>query len=375
MSKQTTKQVENDDNLEIIFVEPDTYKVCPGCSKKPQPIENFIGKNGKEHKSCEKCRFRSRKSNAKRRAEGKVDTKEWKIKNAERYKQYLDCVRKGIDWEQFKKDNNIQDHVVGFPSSQRKEHIFINELKCKECSHCKQILSLDNFNKSSKSWDELRHECKKCLRNYRRHPHVLLRITIYNQLYWILTKEKQLLRNKKWKLDNKEYYLAYMRSYIKNWEADQRATNPVFVIKKSLRTRVWHALRDQNAVKYKSTLDLLGCTPEFLWEHLEKQFTSGMTRENYGKWHVDHIKPCSKFDLTKEEEQKKCFHYTNLQPLWAFDNISKSDKYEETEDNVDEEIEDDVNEDTENIEDDIIEDFDEEDMENLILDITINTDE
>ena len=75
-------------------------------------------------------------------------------------------------------------------------------------------------------------------------------------------------------------------------------------------------------------MDLVGCTPEFLRSYLESLFTEGMTWDNYGPkgWHVDHILPCASFDLTKEEEQKKCFHYTNLQPLWWFDNLRKSDK-------------------------------------------------
>ena len=51
-----------------------------------------------------------------------------------------------------------------------------------------------------------------------------------------------------------------------------------------------------------------------------------MNWENYGKWHIDHIKPISKFDMTDQEEQKKCFHWSNLQPLWAEENISKGDK-------------------------------------------------
>ncbi len=53
-----------------------------------------------------------------------------------------------------------------------------------------------------------------------------------------------------------------------------------------------------------------------------------MTWDNYGEWHIDHIKPCALFDFTKEEQQRECFHYTNLQPLWAKDNMRKSDKYE-----------------------------------------------
>jgi len=79
------------------------------------------------------------------------------------------------------------------------------------------------------------------------------------------------------------------------------------------------------AVLYKSnsTLVLVGCSIEFLMGWLEKSFTEGMTWNNYGEWHIDHIIPCAAFDLTIEENQMKCFHYTNLQPLWAIDNIMK----------------------------------------------------
>lgn len=55
-------------------------------------------------------------------------------------------------------------------------------------------------------------------------------------------------------------------------------------------------------------------------------FTNGMTWDNYGQWHVDHIRPCALYDLTKEDQQMACFHYTNLQPLWAKDNMSKGVK-------------------------------------------------
>ena len=70
-------------------------------------------------------------------------------------------------------------------------------------------------------------------------------------------------------------------------------------------------------------INLLGCTIQEARNHIEKQFIDGMSWENYGKWHIDHIKPCASFDLTKENDQRKCFHYTNLQPLWAKDNLVK----------------------------------------------------
>ncbi len=67
----------------------------------------------------------------------------------------------------------------------------------------------------------------------------------------------------------------------------------------------------------------------FLWTYLEKKYKKGMTRKNYGEWHVDHIKPCASFDLTDTKQQMLCFHYTNLQPLWAKENLQKGKKYED----------------------------------------------
>ena len=82
--------------------------------------------------------------------------------------------------------------------------------------------------------------------------------------------------------------------------------------------------------KVNSTIDLLGCSVEELRIHLEAQFVEGMNWENYGLygWHIDHIRPCSSFDLTDAEQQRICFHYTNMQPLWAKDNLKKSDKFQ-----------------------------------------------
>lgn len=85
------------------------------------------------------------------------------------------------------------------------------------------------------------------------------------------------------------------------------------------------AIRDQLASKSSPTFKLLGCSVEDLMIHLESMFAEGMNWNNYGKWHVDHIRPCVSFNLFDPEEQKRCFHFTNLQPLWALDNYRKGD--------------------------------------------------
>jgi hypothetical protein len=95
-----------------------------------------------------------------------------------------------------------------------------------------------------------------------------------------------------------------------------------------LRTRLASALRSKNIKKQYKIQTLLGCTVKELKQYLESKFQKEMSWENYGLkgWHIDHIIPCTSFDLTKKEEQRKCFHYTNLQPLWCNENLRKSGK-------------------------------------------------
>jgi hypothetical protein len=101
----------------------------------------------------------------------------------------------------------------------------------------------------------------------------------------------------------------------------------------NMRRRVNKAIRDKYAGfvrKGGRTTELIGCSIVDLMTHLEKQFMRGMSWENYGYrgWHIDHIRPCAKFDLTDPEQQKACFHFTNLRPLWAADNHAKHAKAE-----------------------------------------------
>lgn len=130
-------------------------------------------------------------------------------------------------------------------------------------------------------------------------------------------KERVSKRAKIWYKNNKDRIAANIRH--------KRKVNPTFRLTANLRRRTLLALKGKN--KSASTMVLLGIPNiEFLWVYLEKLFKPGMTRENHGKWHVDHIKPCSSFDLTKPSEQRECFHYTNLQPLWASENLSKGNR-------------------------------------------------
>ena len=92
-------------------------------------------------------------------------------------------------------------------------------------------------------------------------------------------------------------------------------------IKRNLRRRVHHAIRGN--YKSDNTFNLIGCSPMFFKEYIESLFTDDMSWDNYGEWHIDHIVECFRFDLSLEEEQRKCFHYTNQRPLWGKDNLSR----------------------------------------------------
>lgn len=138
--------------------------------------------------------------------------------------------------------------------------------------------------------------------------------------YYYRHKEERNNYSKKYRQKNKDTIRAKNRKYtIKKYYEDIN-----FRLTVLLRGRLWKAISRES--KQSSSLVLLGCSIEELKIHLEKQFTKGMTWENYGKWHIDHIKPCCSFDLTDIEQQKICFHYANLQPLWAKDNIRKNGK-------------------------------------------------
>lgn len=140
-------------------------------------------------------------------------------------------------------------------------------------------------------------------------------------------RAKKYEANRRWNAKNKAYYSERAKRVRKEQafkdtvNANYRAwyADPANRLLKNMRKRLWEATKGKEA----GTLQLVGCSVEELQAHLEKRFEPGMTWDNYGEWHVDHVKPCAEFDLTDPEQQRACFHYTNLQPLWALDNIRK----------------------------------------------------
>jgi len=143
---------------------------------------------------------------------------------------------------------------------------------------------------------------------------------------WVKGKEAELKTySKQWNKDNREHVNKYKRDY----ERKRRAEDPKYRLGVRTRTAVWQLLKERGIKKTNKTFELLGYTIEELINHLEKQFVNGMTWENYGEWHVDHIRPMSSFNFTSPEdpEFKKCWRLENLQPLWGPDNLSKGPRY------------------------------------------------
>jgi hypothetical protein len=263
-----------------------------------------------------------------------------------------------------------------------------NDSKTKKCTKCGEELPESKFHKNCKAKDGLHHQCKSCqnettrkyyqanikeIRQKRKEYYENNREQInecnreYNANHrkanrernkrWYqanreekLQKEKEYYennrekirqrhkeynennkeylnkKNKKWYQDNKKRAIKYRVEYNKR----QRQNNIQFRLAHNLRSRLYKAIN--NGQKSGSAVSDLGCTIEELKIHLESQFEEGMTWDNWAHdgWHIDHIKPLHMFDLTDREQFLEACHYTNLRPLWAKDNMSRT--YEEFED-------------------------------------------
>ena len=150
----------------------------------------------------------------------------------------------------------------------------------------------------------------------------------WRKMYYSLTPEEKLEMNRR---KYAQVNMGKRRKKARETKRERYHKDLNYRLSSTMRSRISRALRNNN-IQYKKSnhsIDLLGCSIMELKAHLEKNFTDGMSWENYGDWHVDHIRPCASFKNLGEdpEQQRDCFHYSNLQPLWAKDNLIKSDKY------------------------------------------------
>lgn len=245
-------------------------------------------------------------------------------------------------------------------------HEFVNGVECKRCCACKEYVSLDNFCSKTNSRDGLNPKCNPCSKEYNRKNYEKNRDKVKNKSreYYETNREKineQKRGSEKIKQAQKEYCLknkekikqirrAYreknrdkLRQMKKNWTAlnldraratrnsydkKKRNSDPIYKLLINTRTRINQAIKNNS--KVTSTIELIGCSIEELKTYLSSKFKEGMDWSNHGKgsgkWNIDHIRPCVSFDLSDPEQQKICFHHTNLQPLWETENLKKGDR-------------------------------------------------
>jgi hypothetical protein len=187
-------------------------------------------------------------------------------------------------------------------------------VETKICSKCKVEKLLYDFPKDKNRCDGYYVYCKEC-RN-RLYQSKSSEIKEKSRNYYYDNKEKNqtkiLERNRLWRKNNPSY------------TTDRKKTDPAFKLIKNLRRRLNRFINFTYITKRSTTITLVGCSPKELKLFLENKFTDNMSWENYGEWHIDHIIPLS--SAKTEEDLYKLSHYTNLQPLWAKDNLSKSNK-------------------------------------------------
>ena len=134
--------------------------------------------------------------------------------------------------------------------------------------------------------------------------------------------KKEFIKNK-----IKNYYKEkFKQEIINSTYISRRKEDIIYRIIDNLSHRAYFCFSKSNIERKNTHMELIGCDPDVLKEHIKKQLKDNMTFENYGEWEIDHIKPVSLFNLENEKEMFECFNYKNLQPLWKIDNIKKSNK-------------------------------------------------
>jgi len=214
----------------------------------------------------------------------------------------------------------------------------------KKCNKCNNEKDFNNFYKKKTASDGYSNICIECRKEYNKEKKENI------QIYYLENKEQYQKNSKNYYQNNKEKHNSKSlnwqknnpeakkqsnkkwnynnREYFKKWRQNQWNNNPNFRLRIILGNRLNEVIKKSKTNKTNNIISLLGCTLEECKLHLEQQLHPEMNWKNHGDvWEIDHIKPCSLFDLTKEEKQKECFHYTNLQPWFKTTEIAESFGY------------------------------------------------
>lgn len=207
----------------------------------------------------------------------------------------------------------------------------------KICKVCGVEKELSDFRKDKRAKDGFRNECKKCYaarmaEKRKNNP----KMKEYNRDWWSKYKEQ----HKEWIRDYQHQYYSENRNTIIQRNLEYKKNNrdkynarlserikeePLFKLKLDIRSRIRKSIKNQGYSKDKRTEEILGCSIEYFQSFIENQFQEGMSWENHGEWHLDHIIPN---ETAKGDEEKlyRLNHYTNFQPLWKEENLSKSNR-------------------------------------------------
>ncbi len=206
-------------------------------------------------------------------------------------------------------------------------------METKVCGKCKEEKNVSEFGVSRRDKDGLLYCCKICnnqrSEKYRKNNPDKTKESSKN--YRLKNLEQRKIKRKEYYLENRDIIREREKIFREKYKPkrairrkERRKNDNIYGLVNDVRTRIWKYLKIHNITKKNKTFDIVGCTPQELKEHLEKQFVDGMNWDNRKEWHIDHIIPLS--SAKTEEELYKLCHYTNLQPLWAEDNLKKSNK-------------------------------------------------
>ncbi len=288
-------------------------KICKHCNIEKNISEyQKAGKGKWTQPYCKPC-------DAERKRKYSIDNKDKVVSTRKKY--YQDnksiIIKKNIEY----RSKNIDKVKERAKLYRQKNGDIIRDKQREYCKKNRKELAQRFFTKRQAN-KEYYQEKGRQLRA-KRTPEQIVAKKKYDREYKLKNKDKYI----KWRKEN----VDKVREQRRIWGNKKAATDISYRIKRNIRTRIRCALKPNNAYKVDKSQNLLGCSIEFFKKYIESLFTEGMDWDKFmsADIEIDHIKPCAKFDLVNEEEQRKCFHYSNCQPLWWWDNNKKGANYQE----------------------------------------------